>query len=254
MTTIGTGKATLDGQTISYIIKRSHRAKCVRLEVRPQTGLAVVVPKSYTLTQLSGLLNEKRRWILAKLAECSHLRLLSARTEVESGDIILYLGRNLRLVKRKNAGKADSVRVEGNRLVVSLKSTRARLNLVLEKWYRRKAEELIRERVSDLCPSLGVTYSRLSIRGAKTRWGSCSQKGNLNFNWKLLMVPEPVIDYVVIHELAHLKEMNHKKMFWNLVAQHCPQWRKHRKWLKDHEAELSTSCPVRSRTVKDESS
>jgi predicted metal-dependent hydrolase len=243
LTTIGKRKATLDGQTISYIIKRSPMAKYARLEVRPQTGLAVVIPKSYRLTQIPSLLKEKRRWILAKLAKCGHIRLLSAEKEVESGDTIPYLGRNLRVVKRKNDGEAHSIKVEGKRLVVSLKSTKARLNLVLEEWYRREAEKLIRKRVDELRSRLGITYGRLSIRGARTRWGSCSQKGNLNFNWKLMMAPEPVIDYVIIHELAHLKEMNHTKKFWSLVAQHCPQWRKHRKWLKDHEAELSTKLP-----------
>ncbi len=240
---VGKREAILDGQTISYIIKRSPRAKYARLEVRPQAGLAVVIPRSYRLTQIPILLNEKRRWILAKLAKCDHLRLLPSETEIESGDTIPYLGRDLRVVKRKNEEEADSIRVEENRLVVSLKSTKTRLNLVLEEWYRREAEKLIRKRGNDLCPRLGVTYSRLSVRGAKTRWGSCSQKGNLNFNWKLLMVPEPVIDYVIIHELAHLKEMNHAKQFWDLVAQHCPQWRKHRKWLKDHETELSIKLP-----------
>jgi len=243
LTTVGKHETILDGQTISYITRRSPRAKYARLEVRPQTGLAVVIPKSYRLTQIPSLLNEKRRWILAKLAKCGHLRLLSAETEIESGDTIPYLGRDLRVVKRKNEGEVDSIRVKGDRLVVSLKSTKARLNLVLEEWYRREAEKLIRKRVNDLRPRLGVTNGRLSVRGAKTRWGSCSQKGNLNFNWKLLMAPEPVIDYVIIHELAHLKEMNHTKKFWNLVAQHCPQWRKHRKWLRDHEAELSTKLP-----------
>ena len=241
--TAGEHETTLDGHAISYTIKRSPRAKYVRLEVRPQTGLTIVIPKSYRLTQLPSLLNEKRQWILVKLAKYGHLRLLSAGKEVDSGDTIPYLGRDLHVVRRKNDGEADSIRVEGNRLVVSLKSTNARLNLVLEEWYRREAEKLIRKRTNELCARLGVTYGRLSIRGAKTRWGSCSQKGNLNFNWKLLMVPELVIDYVIIHELAHLKEMNHTKKFWNLVAQHCPQWRKHRRWLKDHEAELSAKLP-----------
>ncbi len=142
-------------------------------------------------------------------------------------------------MKRNNQGMADSVELEQNRLVVNLNARNGQLNLVLEAWYRQQAERLIKKRADELCPRLGVTYGRLSIRGARTRWGSCSRKGNLNLNWKLMMLPEPVIDYVVIHELAHLKEMNHSKKFWDLVAEHCPQWRKHGKRLKDHAAELS---------------
>ncbi len=244
LTTGGKRETILDGQTVSYVIKRSAKAKYARLEVRPRTGLAVVVPRAYELGRIPDLLNEKRRWILDKLAKCGHIRLPSTEAEVKSGDTIPYLGQKLRVIKRKNHEQADSIKVEGKRLVVSLKSTRIRLNLVLEGWYRREADKLIRKRVDELCPKLGVTYGQLTVRGTKTRWGSCSQKGNLNFNWKLLMVPEAVIDYVMIHELAHLKEMNHSKEFWHLVAQHCPQWRKYRKWLKDHEAELSTKLPA----------
>jgi predicted metal-dependent hydrolase len=233
----------LDGQTISYVIKRSRKAKYARLEVSLQSGLAIIVPKYFELNRVPALLKEKQHWILKKLAKFGHVSLPSAGAGVRSGNNIPYLGQNLRLVRRNDSEYADSVRVEGKRLVVSLKSTRVSLNLILEGWYRREAENLIRRKVDKLCPKIGVAFGRLTIRGAKTRWGSCSRKGNLNFNWKLLMVPEPVIDYVIIHELAHLKIMNHSKEFWHLVEQHCPDWRKHRKWLKIHEAELSARLP-----------
>jgi hypothetical protein len=236
---IGTRQITFEGQTVSYTVKRSFRAKYVRLEVREETGLTVVIPKSYKMAQLPDLLRERRQWILGKLATYGQVKLVSAQKEVKSGDTIPYLGRDLELVKQQDHREADSVKLEQKRLVVTLKSANSRLNLVLEWWYRRQAEKLIRKRANELCARLGVTYGQLSIRGAKTRWGSCSQKGNLNFNWKLMMAPEPVIGYVIIHELAHLKEMNHTKKFWKLVTKHCPRWRKHRRWLKDHEAELN---------------
>jgi hypothetical protein len=107
-----------------------------------------------------------------------------------------------------------------------------------------QAAKLMKQQADKIGAQLGLTYKRLIIRGQKTRWGSCSQMGNLSFNWKLIMAPEPVIEYVVIHELAHLKEMNHAKSFWQLVARHCPRWRQHRKWLKDHEAALASKIPV----------
>jgi hypothetical protein len=241
--TTGKHKAILDGQPISYVVKRSYRANFARLEVRPQSGLAVVVPRSYDVSRIPELLNEKRRWILDKLAKLGHINLPSAGAGIKSGDTIPYLGRNLRVVRRKNSRGNDSIQVEGKRLVVSLNSTGVSLRLILESWYSREAEKLIRKRVDELSRKVGVKYGRLTIRGAKTHWGSCSQKGNLNFNWKLLMVPEPIIDYVIIHELAHLKEMNHSKKFWHLVSQHCPHWQKHRKWLKAHEAKLSAKLP-----------
>ena len=88
---------------------------------------------------------------------------------------------------------------------------------------------MVKNKADELCPRLGVNYNRLNVRAAKTRWGSCSRKCNLNFNWKLIMAPEPVIDYVIIHELTHLKEMSHSRNFWKVVTEHCPQWRKRKK-------------------------
>jgi predicted metal-dependent hydrolase len=147
------------------------------------------------------------------------------------------------VVTRLSEKNAESVNLERNRLVVNLMAGSNRLSLLLERWYRMQAAQLIEEKANNMSTHMGLKYGRLAIRGQKTRWGSCSQKGNLNFNWKLVMVPEPVIDYVVIHELAHLKEMNHTKRFWQLVEQYCPKWRNHRKWLRDHTMELNAKLP-----------
>ena len=239
LTVVGPGKTRLDGQIISYTIKRSAAAKHVRLEVRSETGLTVVVPKSYDIRQVTHLLEAKKGWILSKLAKYGKLRPPTTEKELRSGDTIPYLGRDLQVVRQQNRGNTDSVRLERDRLVVSLRDGKGRLELVLEQWYRIQAAELIREKADKLSARLGLTYNRLIIRGQKTRWGSCSQKGNLSFNWKLIMVPEPIIDYVIVHELAHLEEMNHTRGFWELVGKYCPRWREHKKWLKDHGVKLA---------------
>lgn len=101
----------------------------------------------------------------------------------------------------------------------------------------RQAMTIIPERVQWYAPLVGVTYGRITIRNQKTRWGSCSGKGNLNFNCLLLLMPQEILDYVVVHELCHRLEMNHSKAFWEQVEQVLPDYRKRRKWLKDHEAE-----------------
>lgn len=234
----GTYQTIINDRPVSYAIKRSSRAKHARLEVGVKTGLTVVIPNSYLVNDIPDLLRKKGRWILNQLAKYVEGQPITDAKEIGSGDYIPYLGRKVRLVARHDPGTVAGVKLEKNRISVNLDSQKAPLNLVLEWWYRHQAEYFIKKRANELCLRLGVSYGRVTIRGAKTRWGSCSHKGNLNFNWKLMMVPEPVIDYVIIHELAHRKEMNHSKNFWKLVAEHCPQWRKHRKWLKDHEAEL----------------
>ena len=235
----------VNGQTITYAVKQSLRAKRVRLEVRPQTGLTVVVPRSYNIGQLSGLLKSKERWISRNLARFNHFQSLSSKKELNSGDTVPYLGRDLELVKRENHDGVGDVILEGNILAVSPGLFKnGILELALERWYRTEAAQLINERTNKLSSQLGISYKQIVIRGQKTRWGSCSRKKNLSFNWKLIMAPQPVLDYVIIHELVHLKEMNHSKRFWELVAQYCPGWREHKKWLKQHEADLTARLCV----------
>ncbi len=97
---------------------------------------------------------------------------------------------------------------------------------------------VIPPRVKELANKVGVTYGRITIRNQKTRWGSCSAKGNLNFNCLLMLVPQRVLDYVIIHELCHRLEMNHSSRFWQLVEQHMPDYREQKLWLKEHGHEL----------------
>ena len=102
----------------------------------------------------------------------------------------------------------------------------------MEKYYREQARKKLKERTEYFAGKMGVSYERISIRAAKTRWGSCSGKGNLNFHWKLILMPPQVLDYVVVHELAHRKEMNHSPAFWAEVERILPDYREQRKWLK----------------------
>ena len=238
-TVVGRRVATLDGQTVAYTIKRSSRAKNVRLEMRPDTGLTVVIPRRCGLEEVPGLLEVRRRWILGNLARYARQAPPAVGRPLKVGDSVPYLGLDLRLVSGEDAGRCASVRLEQARIVVGLGPTGTGLAQALERWYRSQAAQVIGERAAALSARMGVTYKRLAIRGQRTRWGSCSAKGNLSFNWKLMMAPQPVVDYVITHELAHLKFMDHSKRFWDLVAEHCPRWRDHRKWLKAHETRLT---------------
>lgn len=109
----------------------------------------------------------------------------------------------------------------------------------LEAIYRNAAREYFPKRVSHYAHMLGVTYGKMSIRDQKTRWGSCSSEGNLSFNWRLILAPPDVLDYVVIHELCHRKEMNHSKEFWALVESLMPHYKECRKWLKKNGRDLT---------------
>jgi predicted metal-dependent hydrolase len=112
------------------------------------------------------------------------------------------------------------------------------VRMAIERWYRRQAHHVFAERAEHWNARFGYNYGRIAIRDQKSRWGSCSRQGNLNFNWRLLLAPLAVLDYIVIHELAHLKEGNHSPRFWALVAGQCPDYRDQRAWLRQHGPEL----------------
>ena len=112
------------------------------------------------------------------------------------------------------------------------------MRAALKQALSRRALTRIRERLGEYASRLGVEFGRVAIRDQKSRWGSCSAKHNLNFNWKLIMAPPEALDYVVIHELCHLIEFNHSPRFWRLVEEQMPEYEAWKKWLKAHGAEL----------------
>lgn len=109
---------------------------------------------------------------------------------------------------------------------------------LLNAWYKGKAEALFLDRAAFWAARMGLAYRAVRIKDQRTLWGSCSREGNLNFNWRVVLAPPEVLDYLVIHELAHLREMNHSRRFWAHVAAQCPDWRAHRKWLREHSRDL----------------
>ena len=109
---------------------------------------------------------------------------------------------------------------------------------VLDEWLQESAEKLFTEKVKIWGEKMQVECAKVTVKDQKTLWGSCSQKGNLNFSWRLLKAPEAVQDYLVIHELAHLKIMSHDDQYWEFVSQWCPDYKQHRRWLRNHAQEL----------------
>jgi predicted metal-dependent hydrolase len=111
-------------------------------------------------------------------------------------------------------------------------------------WLKLRAKRFALGEAPGIAQGMGVDYRKIQIRDQRTRWGSCSMKGTVTFNWRLAMAPVDVFRYVIVHELAHRREMNHSDRFWAIVAQNCPEWRKHRDWLKKHGAILQIGRPA----------
>jgi predicted metal-dependent hydrolase len=231
-------ETSIDGQTISYTLRRSFQARRLRIEISQRTGLVVTVPHSYPLKRLPELLKSKWHWISRQLNKFRRMQSLPPPKQLEPGDTVPYLGRDLVLVKLEN--RRGGVFRQGDKLIINPDLfENSRLEPALEQWYRTEAAVLLAGIADRLSSRLGIGYHRITIRSQKTRWASCSRQRNLSFNWRLIMAPEPIVEYVIIHELLHLKEMNHSEKFWELVARYCPTWRQHKKWLRQHEADLN---------------
>jgi predicted metal-dependent hydrolase len=238
---IGRFEITLDSQIVSYTLKRSFKAKLIWLDIKRQTGLTVTIPHHYSLSHLPEYLEFNSDWILRNLLKyCSAITSPPA-INTSPANTVSYLGKNFRVIRKADSPGLELVKLKPNRLIANIDSSNGQISapdLVL--WLRNQATTLIREKAKRFAQQIGVAYNRVVIRDQKSRWGSCSCRKNLNFNWRLIMAPEPVLDYVIIHELCHLIEMSHSKAFWNLVARHCPKWHDYRRWLDRHCLELNT--------------
>ena len=142
-----------------------------------------------------------------------------------------YLGHDLGLVPQPGR---ERVHRRGDELLVPARDARP----ALERWYRRAARAEIATRLDAATARAGSEYTGLTIRGQRTRWASCSENGQMSFNWRLLLAPEEVLDYVVEHEVCHLELMDHSPRFWALLESRVPDWREHARWLRRYGATL----------------
>jgi predicted metal-dependent hydrolase len=184
-------------------------------------------------------IREKSAWITATLARMAEQVVVPSPPLVD-GRMLSYLGAPVRLALHTGApaGRFRASLRDGVLALTVASFTDGAVRAALETWYRRQARAVFAERITHCNAAYGFSFGRVTINDQKSRWGSCSRKGNLNFNWRLLLAPLPVLDYVVCHELAHLKVPNHSSAFWAVVADACPEFRAHRRWLKQHGNEL----------------
>ncbi len=211
----------LGERTIAYVLRRSRR-RTIGLSI-DHRGLRVGAPPRAPLHEVESLLLRHGEWIGRKLDEW-HARRPARLHAITDGVQLPFLGQAL----------AIRLAIGGNRCLWNLHAGGATLTLclrtpadarrVLERALRERARELFAERLAHYAPLLEVVPPPLSLSAARTRWGSCSTRSGIRLNWRLLHFPLPVIDYVVVHELAHLREMNHSPRFWAIVSGVCPNW------------------------------
>jgi predicted metal-dependent hydrolase len=199
-------------------------------------GVELVVPRRMSMREAEPLIHEKRTWIERTLRRMRESERVLPAPRLEDGGSVPYLGRELRLRVRLEPGRRRPyVARRGDTLTVKLGQGGAEhLRAALERWYRTRARVEVARRLDEAVARAGTGYRRLSIRGQRTRWASCSSSGAMSFNWRLLLAPERILEYVVEHEVAHLSVLDHSPRFWRLLARRFPRYREHERWLKLH--------------------
>ena len=211
------------------------KRKTLEIQINSLGKINVIIPTGTKTETVMRVVEDKIDWILKKLEPYQDHSSLRCHT-YSRGDRFLYQGKEYELMTLLiDENSTPSVCLENDVLCLKTDSTeRSRVKLLLEDWYKKEAKALAHTRVLYYEPSLRNLPSKIKISFAKKRWGSCTAKGTVLINWRLIMAPKWVFDYVVVHEMCHLIEMNHSNQFWDLVASVLPDYKKSHNWLKQN--------------------
>ena len=234
MTAVETSTITWGGTHVSYTIHRSaRRKKTVAVTVDPAGSVLIVAPEHLTTSRLDAMVRRKAAWLVRRIKRVkTHAPPLSPR-EFVSGESVLYLGRHYRLkVHPRETGDA---KLRGRWLHVPAPEDVRRpdhIRAALVSWLRCRAAERLPERVAAWQPKAGVAMPRVVIADQQKRWGSCDQRGTIRLNWRIIQAPMRVVDYVVVHELVHLRHRGHGRDYWQAVGRVMPDYERRREDLR----------------------
>ncbi len=224
------------GNTIEYEVRESTDASEPRIDVDIHT-VRVVIPDD-TDVQPTDLLRENAAWVLDKQQQYDAYREQVPDREFAAGEHFSVLGEDRELIvepRQNHELDEDSIRLRQSAV------EQASVKQVLENFYRQQARSHLRPRVDHYAERMGVEYRAFELRNQRTRWGSCSTGGTISLNWRLMMAPPDVIDYLVVHELAHLLEQHHGRAFWDIVKEYAPDYKEKAAWLETNSARLGFS-------------
>lgn len=236
--TIDRRTARIDGYTVPYIVRRHARANSMRLQVTPFDGVVVTLPlrlPRYVNPDI--FVRENGAWVLTKLREIGRTPDREGRSNkaLRSGSTIKYRGNVVRVVSERLSVSAPHVvfNQQAGALSVYLPiDSEQSLNDVVREWLQQQATKKILAVAHAEARRIGVRFRKISIRGQKTKWGSCNAQGDLTFNWRLILFPPSILRYVVIHELCHLRHFDHSLRFWKTVMRYMPEYRRAVDWLR----------------------
>ncbi len=216
-------------------IKRLRSARRLRLRVMENGDVIVTCPIRAPQRYINEFVADNLTWITEHRGKAQAKQ--SALTAER--DRLFFRGREYDFRITVSSAKKAGVTIESGKIIVTAADeTHSTVRAILEKWYRVQAEKHFKKRLPLLADLVNRDVKTVTIRSQRTRWGSCSSRNTISLNWRLIMAPDAVSDYVIYHELAHLTHMNHSNRFWKLVEEYCPDYQTAEKWLKDHHALL----------------
>ncbi len=217
----------IDGQAVHYILHRSHGRRRISLSI-DERGLRVGAPLRASLREIESVLHDHARWVIRKLTDWHEKRAPARRWE--SGETLSYLGLPLRLAV---AHGVSEVRLAQPQLhLLTPDPSPAAVAALTRHWLRGQAQSHLHQRIEHFRTHITLETVSLRLSNARSRWGSCHASGRISLNWRLIHMPQHLIDYVVVHELAHLREMNHSPRFWAVVGSVIPDYAARRREIR----------------------
>lgn len=236
---------TYESETFEYKVIKKKR-KTLGIKITNDAEVVVSAPIGVTESVIYDIVNKKAAWIIEKLNQIKEIEKYKEKEEFVDGKKVEFLGQVYLLKINRNFDREKAlVYLADNNIVVNIRLSYNddEKNIVVKSllinWFKEQAKVKFLERTEYYAKKIGVKPNDIRVKEQKTLWGSCSGKNNINYNWKLIMAPPKVLDYVVVHELCHILQRNHSNKFWELVGKIMPDYKEIRKWLKENGRRLN---------------
>jgi predicted metal-dependent hydrolase len=224
---------------IPYQVKRSRkRRKTIALQISEKAELIIHAPSFTPMDEIRRFVAEKQNWIERTIQRQRARIAAEANRQFANGETFYYLGEPHVLNVYSGPPAAGGVAIKNRCIFLNAPDNQALRKHFLTGWYKEKAKTIIPQRVDSFSRMMNLPYGNVKITSAQKRWGSCSARNDLSFSWRLVMTPPAVIDYVIVHELSHIKHKDHSARFWQQVQKIIPEHKTLRRWLKDHHDQL----------------
>ena len=232
-------------RNIFFNIERSNRKKTVGIYIDPERGVIIRSPRFLKVNKIKEIVRKRARWIVEKQELVKNYGHVCSVREFVSGEAFPYLGKQYRLkVIKSGTEKKEKCKLINGRFLVEINrdlngdSVKRNVKEALMEWYLAHAEEKIPDRVKLYSRHIGKWPERVEIKNHKRRWGSCSHNGIVRFNWKIVIAPVTILDYVIVHELCHLIHQHHSPQFWQKVQTIIPDYAKRRRKLREYSLQI----------------